>query len=69
MQYLSKPLGDVVASPPVRIGDTSRGDLDRANRAAYMRDWQAKAKRQRVEAREIARRTPRRSPRLATSSV
>lgn len=64
-----KPLGASIASSPTRRGVRSCDDIDRANRAAYMRDWQAKAKRQLVEARDVARRTPRRSPRLATSSV
>jgi len=61
-------LGVLGASSPIRIGVRSRDNIDRANRAAYMRDWQAKAKRQHVEARDVARLTPRRSPRLEASS-
>lgn len=54
---------------PVRHRVRTRDDLDRANRAAYMREWQANAKRQRMEARNAARRSPRQSPRLANSLV
>lgn len=57
------------SSLPSREGDRSRDEIDRAKRASYMREWQAKAKRQRIEARDVARRTPRRSPRLASNLV
>lgn len=63
------PLGVRIPTSHVRLGEIFRVDLDRANRADYMRDWQARAKRQRVETRDLARRNPRRSPRVSSSSV
>lgn len=64
---LALPSVPVVASraSPVRL--TPSDDVDRIERANYMREYYVKAKARRHEAMALARITPRRSPRLAAT--
>lgn len=54
---------------PVRLITSAVVGVDRNARAKYMRDWRAKAKVQKKEARALAMLAPRRSPRLANKKV